>query len=249
MIEIKHYNFGIPGLRRRALPGKLIVLEGTDGVGRSTQIALLLEWLEANGYAAVRTGLARSTLASKGIRQAKLGHTMGDLTLNLFYATDFADRLEKQIIPALRAGMVCLTDRYIYSMIARAVVRGVQEPWIKSVLSFALVPDAVFYLRATTHDLLPRVIRAGGFDYWESGMDFLGLDDPYDSWIEYQTRLIAQMDAITADYNCTVIDASRPVDAVFFDLRDRIAELLVDMRPARLGKKGELERPIQESAT
>jgi dTMP kinase len=246
--EIKHYEFGIPGLRRRALPGKLIVLEGTDGVGRSTQIALLLEWLEANGYAAVRTGLARSTLASKGIRQAKLGHTMGDLTLNLFYATDFADRIEKQIIPALRAGMVCLTDRYIYSMIARAVVRGVKESWIKSVLSFALVPDAVFYLRATTKDLLPRVIRAGGFDHWESGMDFLRLDDPYDSWIEYQTRLIGQIDAIAAEYNCTLIDASRSVDEVFFDLRDRIAELLVDMRPARLGKKGEVTRQILENS-
>jgi dTMP kinase len=109
-------------------------------------------------------------------------------TLNLFYATDFADRIEKQIIPALRAGMVCITDRYIYSMIARAVVRGVDEEWIKTTLSFALVPDVVFYLRAETQDLLPRVLNAGGFDYWESGMDFLPLDDPYEAWMEYQTR-------------------------------------------------------------
>lgn len=239
MTKIEHYGYGVPGLKRRTLPGKLIVLEGTDGVGRSTQTALLLEWLEANGYAAVRTGLARSTLASRGIRQAKQGHTMGDLTLNLFYATDFADRIEKQIIPALRAGMVCITDRYIYSMIARAVVRGVDEEWIKTTLSFALVPDVVFYLRAETQDLLPRVLNAGGFDYWESGMDFLPLDDPYEAWMEYQTRLIGQMDAIAAEYNYTTIDAARPVDEVFFDLRDRIAELLVEMRPARLGKKME----------
>ena len=239
MTKIEHYGYGVPGLKRRTLPGKLIVLEGTDGVGRSTQIALLLEWLEANGYAAVRTGLARSTLASRGIRQAKEGHTMGDLTLNLFYATDFADRIEKQIIPALRAGMVCITDRYIYSMIARAVVRGVDEEWIQTALSFALVPDAVFYLRAETQDLLPRVLNAGGFDYWESGMDFLPLDDPYEAWMEYQTRLIDQMDAIASEYNCTTIDAARPVDEVFFDLRGRISELLVEMRPARLGKKME----------
>jgi dTMP kinase len=143
--------------------------------------------------------------------------------------------------------MVCLTDRYVYSMIARAVVRGVQESWIKSVLSFALIPDAVFYLRATTTDLLPRVIRTGGFDHWESGMDFLGMDDPYDAWMEYQTRLISQIDAIADEYECTVIDASRPVDEVFFDLRDRIAELLVDMRPARLGKKGEQVQPVLEN--
>ena len=239
MTEIVHYGYGIPGLKRRTLPGKLIVLEGADGVGRSTQTALLLEWLEANGYAAVRTGLARSTLASKGIRQAKQGHTMGDLTLNLFYATDFADRIEKQIIPALRAGMVCLTDRYIYSMIARAVVRGVDEAWVKSVFSFALVPDAVFFLRAGIEDLLPRVLKSGGFDYWESGMDFLRLDDPYEAWIEYQTRLIAQLDTIAVEYNCTTVDAGRPVYEVFSDLRDRIADLLVDMRPARLGKKNE----------
>ncbi len=237
MTEILHYGYGIPGLKRRELPGKLIVLEGTDGVGRSTQIALLLEWLEANGYAAVRTGLARSTLASQGIRQAKEGHTMGDLTMNLFYATDFADRLEKQIIPALRAGMVCITDRYIYSMIARAVVRGVNEEWIKSIISFALVPDAIFYLRAEVDQLLPRVINRGGFDYWESGMDFLRMDDIYESWREYQTRLVAQMDDIAAEYGCITIDAGRPVHEVFFDLRDQIADMLVEMRPARLGKK------------
>jgi dTMP kinase len=212
-------------------------VEGTDGVGRSTQIALLLEWLEANGYAAVRSGLARSSLASRGIRRAKQGHTMGDLTLNLFYATDFADRVEKELVPALRAGMVCLTDRYIYSVIARAVVRGVDEEWVKTVFSFALVPDAVFYLRAETEDLLPRVINAGGFDYWESGMDFLRLDDPYQAWTEYQTRLISQMDAVMAEYDSTTVDASRPVHDVFLDLRSRIAELLVDMRPARLGKR------------
>lgn len=237
MTEVRHYGYGIPGLRRRTLPGRLIVVEGTDGVGRSTQIALLLEWLEANGYAAVRSGLARSSLASRGIRRAKQGHTMGDLTLNLFYATDFADRVEKELVPALRAGMVCLTDRYIYSVIARAVVRGVDEEWVKTVFSFALVPEAVFYLRAETEDLLPRVINSGGFDYWESGMDFLRLDDPYQAWTEYQTRLISQMDAVMAEYGSTTVDASRPVHDVFLDLRSRIAELLVDMRPARLGKR------------
>lgn len=239
MTKIVHYGYGIPGLKRRTLPGKLIVLEGPDGVGRSTQTALLLEWLEANGYATVRTGFARSSLASKGIRQAKEGHTMGRLTLNLFYATDFADRLEKQIIPALRAGMVCITDRYVYSMIARAVVRGVDKGWVEDVLSIALVPDVVFYLRAEVQQLLPRVLNRGGFDYWESGMDFLRLDDPYEAWSEYQTQLLAQLDAIAAEYDCVSIDASRPVHEVFYDLRDRISSLLVDMRPARLGKKKE----------
>jgi dTMP kinase len=122
-------------------------------------------------------------------------------------------------------------------MIARAVVRGVDEEWVKTVFSFALVPDAVFYLRAGIKDLLPRVIHSGGFDYWESGMDFLRLDDPYEAWMQYQTRLVAQMDGIMGEFDCTTIDASRPVQEVFFDLRGRIAELLVDMRPTRLGKR------------
>ena len=249
MTEIVHFGYGIPGLKRRALPGKLIVLEGSDGVGRSTQIALLLEWLEAKGFAAMMTGLARSTLASKGIRRAKQGHTMSDLTLNLFYATDFADRLEKQIIPALRAGMVCLTDRYNYSMIARAIVRGVDEDWVRSVFSFALVPDAVFYLRTDLSVILPRVINSGGFDYWESGMDFLGLDDPFESWMEYQTRLLMQMDRIMSEYECNTIDASRPVHEVFDDLRSRISVLLEDMRPAKLGKKPSVIQDSLEGET
>lgn len=246
MTDVVHYGYGIPGLKRRALPGKLIVLEGTDSVGRSTQIALLLEWLEANGYAAVRTGLARSSLASQGLRRAKQGHTLDDITLNLYYATDFADRLEKQIIPALRAGMVCLTDRYIYSMIARAMVRGVDEDWLKSTFGFALVPDAIFYLRAETKALLPRVINTGGFDYWESGMDFLRKKDRFEAWMEYQSQLISQMDALAEEYGCITVDAHRPVIEVFADLRDRIAEMVADMRPARLGKKLEKKNDTQD---
>ena len=95
------------------------------------------------------------------------------MTFNLFYATDFADRLEKEILPALRAGFVCLTDRYIYSVIARAMVRGVEHDWLRDLFSFAIVPDAVFYLDADLESLIPRVLSGEGFDYWESGMDVL----------------------------------------------------------------------------
>ena len=124
MTEINFYGYGLPGVKHKSLPGKLIVLEGTDGVGRSTQVALLREWLESEGYAVSATGLKRGKLAGKGIQQAMEGHTLGDTTMNLFYATDLVDRLERDIIPALRAGFVVLTDRYIYSVIARALVRG-----------------------------------------------------------------------------------------------------------------------------
>jgi dTMP kinase len=232
MTRIQYYGQGnIPGFNRAVLPGRLIVVEGTDGVGRSTQIALLHEWLEANGYAVTQTGLARSSLVGPGLARAKQGHTLGDITMNLFYATDFADRLEKEIIPALRAGFVCLTDRYIYSMIARGIVRGVDEGWLKDLFSFAIVPDAVFYLEADLKHLIPRVLAGEGFDYWESGMDVLRSDDIFESYREYQTRLLQVFRQIGGEYNFNWVDANRPVHVIFDELRQQMTSILHDMRP------------------
>ena len=135
--------------------------------------------------------------------------------MNLFYATDFADRLEKEIIPALRAGFVCLTDRYIYSVIARALVRGVDRGWLRDLFGFALVPDAVFYLEADLEHLAPRVLAGEGFDYWESGMDLYRGDDIFQNWRQYQRLLIAQFRAIGKEYNFITIDANRSVHEIF----------------------------------
>jgi dTMP kinase len=232
MTRVIHYGYPLVGLREKRLPGKLIVVEGTDGVGRSTQIALLREWLEANGYATTETGLIRSQLAGPGIKKAKRGHTMGDLTMNLFYATDFVDRLEKQIIPALRAGFVVLTDRYIYSIIARAQVRGVDPQWIRDVLGFALIPDVVFYLRIQVENLIPRVVDSGGFDYWESGMDYLRGDDIYHNYINYQNEILKQFDGLAEEYHFHVVDANAGVPEVFSRLRDALKIILSDMQPS-----------------
>jgi dTMP kinase len=232
MTRIRYYGAGtIPGFDATELPGRLIVLEGTDGVGRSTQVALLHEWLEAHGYAVAQTGLARSTLVGPGLQRAKLGHTLGDTTLNLFYATDFADRLEKEIIPALRAGFVCLTDRYIYSIIVRAVVRGVSYDWLKDLFGFAIVPDAVLYLEADLEHLIPRVLAGPGFDYWESGMDVLRGDDIFENWRSYQTRLLAEYRQIAQEYRFIKVDANRSVHEIFNDLRKQLAPVLKGMRP------------------
>jgi thymidylate kinase len=129
------------------LSGWLIVIEGPDGVGRTTHVNRLRAHLERLGYAVAETGLTRSDLASKGIRGAKEGNTLGSNAFNLFYATDFADRLEQPDRARAARGFVMITDRYIYSLIARAIVRGADPDWIKQVYSFALKPDAVFYLR------------------------------------------------------------------------------------------------------
>ena len=232
MTKIRYYGTGsIPGFEANELPGRLIVLEGTDGVGRSTQVALLHEWLEANGYAVAQTGLARSSLVGPGLIRAKQGHTLGDITLNLFYATDFADRLEKEILPALRAGFVCLTDRYIYSVIARAMVRGVDYGWLRELFGFALVPDAVLYLEADLDHLIPRVLVGEGFDYWESGMDVLRGDDIFENYRVYQTKLLAQFRQIGKEYKFITVDANNSVQEIFSDLRRRLKPILKGMQP------------------
>jgi dTMP kinase len=208
------------------LPGRLIVIEGTDGVGRSTQLRLLRPWLESSGYAVVDTEMTRSELVGTGLKQAKEGHTMGPITLNLFYATDFVDRFERQILPALRAGFIVLTDRYIYSLMARALVRGADPDWIRSIYGLALKPDAIFYLRIDVEDLIPRVLQRGGFDYWESGMDMRLGADLFESFVNYQTRLIGQFEAMIEEYGFEVIDASQPVASIAEQLKERVLPLL-----------------------
>lgn len=155
---LQFYSEPLPGVDANELQGKLIVIEGPDAVGRSTQVARLKVWLEHEGHAVLDTGMARSALAGKGIQQAKDGNTLGPVTMTLFYATDFADRLENEIIPALRAGFVVLTDRYIFSLMARALARDEDRVWLEKLAGFALVPHAIYYLRAEVKDLVPRVV-------------------------------------------------------------------------------------------
>ncbi|NIV40071.1 MAG: thymidylate kinase [Anaerolineae bacterium] len=245
MTKIRFYGEGLAGFtRKKALPGRLIVLEGTDGVGRSTQIALLREWVESKGYAVQSTGLKRSALAGRGIKDAMRGHTLGNLTTNLYYATDMVDRLEKIILPALRAGFVVLTDRYIYSIVARALVRGVDPVWIRDVFGFALVPDAVFYLHADLPHLIPRVLNARGFDFWESGMDHLSNRDYYEAFVEYQSRLLAQFEALVEEYDFIRIDATQSIREVFQCLTLEIDQVLSRMKPI---SPEEAERELSEA--
>ena len=230
---MQFYGTPLPGVEQEDYPGKLIVVEGTDGVGRSTHIALLRTWLESRGHAVLDTGMTRSVLAGRGIKDAKTGTTLGRLTMQLFYATDFVDRLENEMLPALRAGFVVLTDRYIYSAIARAEVRGIDPAWIRSIYGMALVPDAVFYLRIrTAQQLVHRLLSSGrGFDYWESGMDLHVGEDLYDSFIEYQTRLLKVFDRLTGEYGFQVLNASRSVRSVGDDLKKAVMKVLEEPAP------------------
>jgi dTMP kinase len=226
MTQVTYYGAGLPYHSVGDLPGKLIVLEGTDGVGRSTQMNMLRRWLEDEGYAVSDTGLRRSALVQPGLDVAKSGHTLGRLTMSLFYATDFADRLENDIIPALKAGFYVLSDRYFFSVIARDLVRGGDPEWARKVYGFALKPDVVFYLRAGLNTLVTRMANGRGFNYWETGMDMGFADNLYDSFCYYQSQLIAQFDQMAEEFGFTTIDANRPVQDVFRDLTGYIRPML-----------------------
>jgi dTMP kinase len=220
------YGHGLPYLKIGSLPGHLIVVEGTDGVGRSTQIELLRPWLELQGHAVSNTGWTRSPLLSDTINEAKAGHELTVLTFSLLYAADFADRLEHQIIPALRAGFIVIADRYMYTAFARNTVMGADPAWTRELFGFALVPDLVLYLEIDVETLVPRVLEGKGMDYWESGMHLALGSDIFDSFQRYQRRLIEEYNALGREFGFMTVDARNPVDDIQARLRAEIARYL-----------------------
>ncbi|GCE18915.1 dTMP kinase [Dictyobacter kobayashii] len=228
MTALDFYGIDAIGLRAKEeiLPGRLVVIEGTDGVGRSTQLQLLRPWLESSGYAVVDSEMTRSELAGSGLKEAKDGNTLGPITLNLFYAADFIDRFENQILPALRAGFIVLIDRYIYSLMARALVRGADSRWLRSIYGLALKPDITFYLRVELEELVPRVLQGHGFDYWESGMDMRLGNDLFESFVRYQKLMLAEYDKMAIEYHFEVIDASMAAEQIAAQLKQKIFPLL-----------------------
>ena len=228
----QYYSYGIPYLSIANYPGKLIAVEGTDGVGRSTQISLLREWLEVQGYGVIETGWTRSELMSPTIDLAKSSNTLNKLTFVLLYATDFADRMEKEIIPALKAGFIVLSDRYIFTALARAGVRGVDRTWIRNLYGFGIAPHLVFYLRIDEKTLIRRVLQSRGMDYWESGMDLKLGDDIYESFRAYQRALLKEYASMSDEFNFRVLDARRKVDVIQDELRRQIAAFLSETEVA-----------------
>jgi len=223
----RFYGHGIPNVKLEELAGQLIAVEGADGSGRSTQIARLVEWLETSGRATVQVGLKRSTLVSEELNKAQNGNILSRTTLGLFYATDFADQLENIILPALKAGFIVLADRYIYTLMARDMVRGMNEAWLKNLYGIALVPDAVFYLSVEPEELVQRnLAKNATLDYWESGMD-LGLSrDMFDSFLKYQFAMQVAFRQLQKTYGFDIVDANRSVDSVTKELHKKIGALI-----------------------
>ena len=223
----RFYGHGLPGVDLDQLAGKLIVVEGADGSGRSTQIAMLVQWLEGGGHATVQVGLKRSTLVSEELEVAQQGNILSRTTLSLFYATDFADQMENMILPALKAGFIVLADRYIYTLMARDMVRGMDEAWLRNLYGMALEPDAVFYLNVPPEELVQRSFaKNASLDYWESGMD-LGLSrDMFDSFMKYQTTMQNTFRQLQGSYGFSIVDGMRGVEIVNAELRKKISAVL-----------------------
>jgi dTMP kinase len=223
----RFYGHGIPGVDPERLCGKLVVIEGADGSGRSTQIARLVQWLEGCGHATVQVGLKRSTLVSEELEQAKQGNILSHLTMSLFYATDFADQLENIILPALKAGFIVLADRYIYTLMVRDLVRGLDEAWLKNLYGISVVPDAVFYLNVSPELLVQRNFqKIQALDYWESGMD-IGLSrDMFDSFLKYQALVETEFRRLQATYGFTIVNGERSIEEISSELQERVEKLL-----------------------
>lgn len=225
--EKQFYGRKPPEIRDTNFPGKLLVLEGADGSGRSTQIEALGAWLEAKGFAVRHVGLRRSQLVGEELEKAKEGNVLTPTTMSLFYATDFFDQLFHQIIPALRAGFIVLADRYIYTLMARDFVRGADRDWTRNLYSMVLKPDAVFYFRISSDKLVERNFQKNHtLDYWESGMHLALSRDMFDSFIEYQNMIREEFQTMQQEYGFEVVDANRCVESIQRELQQKVGALL-----------------------
>jgi dTMP kinase len=234
--EVRHtYGTPLPGLERSPLRGRLIVVEGADGSGRTTEVEMLKEWLEIEGHPVVDTGLRRSMLVADQIERAKQGHTLSPTTMALFYAADFADQLENKIVPSLAAGSTVLADRYIYTPVARAIVRGATRAWATKLYAFALVPDLTIFLDARPEILLHRAIaKYGSLDYWESGMDLSLSRDRFESFFAYQNLMRKEFAWMAEAYEFKTVPADREPDAVHRDVKRLVGPLYgIRVAPAR----------------
>jgi dTMP kinase len=227
--EASHYFFGEPlvGFDPSEITGTLVVIEGMDGSGRSTQITLLQEWLESEGFAVQTSGLRRSNLVGSDIDQLLAKNAVTRLTLALMYATDFFDQVEHRILPALRSGTVVLADRFIFTLIARGVVRGINRDYMSGLYAMALRPHLTFWLNVRPETAFGREFKkAQAISYWEAGRDMSLSHDLYWSFIRYQTMIKREFEVMAKRHSFIELDGEASVSNVNRQLRHRIGEQL-----------------------
>jgi dTMP kinase len=206
--------------------GRLIVVEGIDGSGKSTQIQLLRRWLEARDVRVLFTEWNSSDLVRQATKRGKKKNLLTPTTFSLLHATDFADRLTYDIIPYLKAGISVLADRYVYTAFARDIARGVDRRWVRDLYSFAMKPDATFYFRVPIDVAVGRIVGARAkIKFYEAGMD-LGLSsDPIESFRLFQERVLDEYDRLATEYDFKVVDGTRSIDAQQRQVRDYVRRL------------------------
>ena len=209
------------------LPGKLVIVEGIDGSGKSTQLDLLRKWIVSKGYLAYFSEWNSSPVVRATTKMGKEQRLLSPMTFSLIHAADFADRLERTILPPLRAGAIVLSDRYIYTAFARDVARSIDPEFVRRVYRFAAKPEAAIYFRVPLKEALGRILSGRPeLKYYEAGMD-LGLsDDPYESFEVFQGRILHQYEKIVPEFGLNVIDATLPITKQQRQMRDLVAPLL-----------------------
>ena len=216
--------------------GKLFVVEGTDGSGKSTQLALLYQWLKAEGYPVFFSEWNSSPMVREITKRAKKRTLFTPTTFSLIHATDFADRTERDIIPPLKAGAIVLADRYIYTAFARDVVRGCDPAWVRKIYNFAVMPTVRFFFRAPLEVAIERILTGRPeFKYYEAGMDMGLSDDPEESFKLFQGRILDEYDKMVSEFGLTVIDANRTIIQQQHQMRRIILPHLKNMKQSRHG--------------
>jgi dTMP kinase len=205
----------------QGFPGRLFVVEGIDGSGKSTQLSLLHKWLESKGYGVVFSQWNSSPMVKDTTKLGKKKKMLTPATFSLIHATDFADRIERNILPLLKAGAVVLCDRYIYTAFARDVAREMDRKWVRNLYGFAVKPTVAFYFRVPLETAIGRLVGArDGFKFYEAGMD-LGLsNDSEESFRIFQGRIVEEYEKMIPEFGLTVVDATLPVEVQQAQVRE-----------------------------
>lgn len=216
-------------------PGKLIIVEGIDGSGKSTQLLLLHKWLESKGHKVFFTEWNSSDLVKETTKRGKKTKSLTPTTFSLLHATDFASRHYHQILPPLKAGMIVLADRYMYTAFARDVVRGVSPDWVRKLYAFAIKPDMAFYYKVPIEVAISRLLGGtrGQFKYYEAGMDMNLSQDLTESFRIFQSRILTQYDKIVDEFGLLTMDATKDIEQQQEEMRRLVEEQLQGYKPRR----------------
>ncbi len=216
---------------RHSFPGKLFVVEGTDGSGKSTQLSLLYQWLRAEGHDVFFSEWNSSPLVKDTSRRAKKRRLFTPTTFSLLHATDFADRTERDIIPPLKAGAIVLADRYIYTAFARDVARGCDRAWVREMYRFAVQPTVAFFFRAPLDVAIDRIVSGRPeLKHYEAGMDMAWTDDPEESFTIFQGKILEEYDRMVEEYDLTVIEATRSIEEQQREMRGIVSRHLKELK-------------------